>query len=124
TDHDADGRPVNHHGTDDQSVTDRAGQRPDGGPLAGIRVLEFGSLLAGPLCARLLGDFGADVIKIEAPAAPDPLRHWGQEPFHGRDLLWTIYARNKRCVTLDLRQAEGRALARDLASRSDVLVEN
>jgi succinyl-CoA---D-citramalate CoA-transferase len=105
-------------------VTDRGEDGPGGGPLAGIRVLEFGSLLAGPLCARLLGDFGADVIKIEAPGAPDPLRHWGQEPFHGRDLLWTIYARNKRCVTLDLRQEEGRALARALASRSDLVVEN
>jgi succinyl-CoA---D-citramalate CoA-transferase len=115
---------VTDHGGDGQRGADRGGDGPAGGPLAGIRVLEFGSLLAGPLCARLLGDFGADVIKIEAPTAPDPLRHWGQEPFHGRDLLWTIYARNKRCVTLDLRQEEGRALARELASRSDVLVEN
>ncbi|SRR5579884_2836285 len=102
----------------------QTGERTSDGPLAGIRVLEFGSLLAGPLCARLLGDFGADVIKIEAPGAGDPLRHWGQEPFDGRDLLWTIYARNKRCITVDLRQDEGRALVRGLARRSDILVEN
>lgn len=94
------------------------------GPLDGIRVLEFGSLLAGPLCGRILGDFGADVIKIESPGAGDPLRQWGQEPFHGRDLLWTIYARNKRCITIDLRHPEGQALVRDLARHSDILVEN
>src|SRR5262249_30272316 len=94
------GRRVTDHDPEGRLVPGRGGEGPAGGPLAGIRVLEFGSLLAGPLCARLLGDFGADVIKIEASAAPDPLRHWGQEPFHGRDLLWTIYARNKRCVTL------------------------
>lgn len=94
------------------------------GPLAGVRVLEFGSLLAGPLCARLLADFGADVIKIESPGAGDPLRQWGQEPFHGRDLLWTIYARNKRCITIDLRTEEGQHLVRDLARHSDILVEN
>jgi len=87
-------------------------------------VLEFGSLLAGPLCARILGDFGADVIKVESPGEGDPLRHWGQEPFAGRDLLWTVYARNKRCITLDLRQTEGQALARELAKRSDIVVEN
>jgi crotonobetainyl-CoA:carnitine CoA-transferase CaiB-like acyl-CoA transferase len=98
--------------------------RDAAGPLSGIRVLEFGSLLAGPLCARILGDFGADVIKVESPGAGDPLRQWGQEPFHGRDLLWTIYARNKRCITINLRQPEGQELARELARRSDILVEN
>lgn len=94
------------------------------GPLAGIRVLEFGSLLAGPLCARILGDFGADVIKVESPGSGDPLRQWGQEPFHGRDMLWTIYARNKRSITIDLRRPEGQALVRDLVRRGDILVEN
>jgi crotonobetainyl-CoA:carnitine CoA-transferase CaiB-like acyl-CoA transferase len=94
------------------------------GPLSGIRVLEFGSLLAGPLCARLLGDFGADVIKVESPSSSDPLRQWGLEPFHGRDLLWTIYARNKRCITIDLRQPEGQELVRELAKRCDIVVEN
>jgi crotonobetainyl-CoA:carnitine CoA-transferase CaiB-like acyl-CoA transferase len=107
-----------------RATSEEGGKRAGGGPLAGIRVLEFGSLLAGPLCARLLGDFGADVIKIEAPGAGDPLRQWGQQPFNGRDLLWTVYARNKRCITLDLRQEEGRALVRELAKRSDLLVEN
>jgi len=94
------------------------------GPLAGVRVLEFGSLLAGPLCARILADFGADVIKIESPGEGDPLRRWSQEPFHGRDLLWTIYARNKRCITINLRSPEGQQLVRDLARQSDILVEN
>jgi succinyl-CoA--D-citramalate CoA-transferase len=94
------------------------------GPLSGVRVLEFGSLLAGPLCARILGDFGADVIKVESPGDGDPLRHWGQEPFHGRDLLWTIYARNKRCITINLRTPEGQDLVRDLARHCDILVEN
>lgn len=93
-------------------------------PLTGIRVLELGSLLAGPLCARILGDFGADVIKIEAPGDGDPLRHWGLEPYHGRDLLWTIYGRNKRCITLNLRDPEGRCLVRRLAEQSDIVVEN
>src|SRR5215211_5322000 len=94
------------------------------GPLSGVRVLEFGSLLAGPLCARILGDFGADVIKVESPGDGDPLRHWGQEPFHGRDLLWTIYARNKRCVTINLRTPDGQQLVRDLARHCDIVVEN
>jgi succinyl-CoA--D-citramalate CoA-transferase len=94
------------------------------GPLKGIRVLEFGSLLAGPFCARVLADFGADVIKVESPGDGDPLRHWGLEPFRGRDLLWSIQARGKRCVTLNLRTPEGQQLARDLAARSDILVEN
>ena len=94
------------------------------GPLQGIRVLEFGSLLAGPLCARILGDFGADVVKVEAPGAGDPLRVWGQERFNDRDILWTIYARNKRCITVDLRNAEGQEIIRKLAAQSDILVEN
>jgi succinyl-CoA---D-citramalate CoA-transferase len=99
------------------------GHVPDG-PLTGIRVLEFGSLLAGPLCARILGDFGADVIKVESPGSGDPLRQWGKESYHGRDLLWTIYARNKRSITIDLRRPGGQELARKLAARSDILVEN
>jgi crotonobetainyl-CoA:carnitine CoA-transferase CaiB-like acyl-CoA transferase len=94
------------------------------GPLKGIRVLEFGSLLAGPLCARLLADFGADVVKVEAPGAGDPLRVWGQDRFNDRDILWTIYARNKRCITVDLRSAEGQDIIRRLAAQSDILVEN
>lgn len=97
----------------------------EGGALEGLRVLELGSLLAGPLCARILSDFGADVIKVEAPGAPDSLRHWGAEQLPtGRDALWTIYARNKRCITLNLRESEGQAIARELVRQCDVLVEN
>lgn len=97
---------------------------PRQGPLTGTRVVEMGSLIAGPLCGRLLGDFGADVIKVEPPNVGDPLRRWGSETVGGRDMLWTIYGRNKRSATLDLRQAQGRDLAKQLISKSDILVEN
>lgn len=98
--------------------------RPNEGALAGIRVIEFGSLLAGPLCSRILGDFGAEVIKIEVPGEGDPLRRWNSEPVQGRDLLWTIYARNKKCVAIDLRTAAGQSLVRQLVAKADVVVEN
>lgn len=95
-----------------------------GGPLRGFRVLEFGSLLAGPFCARLLADFGADVIKVESPGEGDPLRHWNLDSWQGRDLLWSIQARNKRCITLNLREPEGQQIARDLALQTDIVIEN
>ena len=75
--------------------------------LSGIRVLEFGSLLAGPLCGRILGDFGAEIIKVEAPDRGDLLREWGAEAIDGaRDALWTIYSRNKKCITRGGKQQE------------------
>ena len=79
---------------------------PSEGPLAGIRVIETGQLLAGPFCGQLLGDLGAEVIKIEPPAG-DPMRLWGREKPHGQSLWWPVVARNKRSVVLDLRTAEG-----------------
>lgn len=94
------------------------------GPLAGMLVLELGSLIAGPFAGRLLGDMGARVIKIEDPGRPDPLRTWGQGERDGRRHFWTVHARNKESVTLDLRSAEGAAIFRDLVARADVVVEN
>lgn len=94
------------------------------GALEGIRVIEFGSLLAGPLCSRILGDFGAEVIKVELPGEGDPLRRWNAELVGGRDLLWTIYGRNKKCVAIDLRLPEGQDLVRKLVAEADVVVEN
>ena len=94
------------------------------GALDGIRVVELGSLIAGPFGARLLGDMGADVVKVEAPNSPDPLRGWGQVEVDGHRFLWTVYARNKRAVTIDLRSDDGRDLFLDLVATADVVVEN
>lgn len=94
------------------------------GPLAGIRVLELGMLLAGPFTGRLLGDMGAEIIKVEPPGKPDPLREWGKARYKGRSLWWGVQSRNKKCVTLDLRTEKGQELLLELAKRSDVLVEN
>ncbi|MYR07626.1 CoA transferase [Gordonia sp. SID5947] len=91
------------------------------GALSGIRVLELGTLIAGPYCGRLLGDMGADVIKIEAPDRPDPLRDWGQG---GQKLFWRVHARNKRCISVDLRTDPGREIFLDLVRTADVVVES
>lgn len=93
-------------------------------PLAGLRVVEFGQLLAGPYVGTLLGDFGADVIKIEAPPDGDPMRDWGRLRHNDHSLWWSILARNKRSVTLNLRTERGQELARALADTADVIVEN
>lgn len=95
-----------------------------GGPLAGIRVIETGVLLAGPFCARLLADFGAEVIKIEPPNEGDPMRTTGQALFDGKSLWWPSISRNKKCVTLNLRVPEGQAILRQLMAEADVLIEN
>ncbi len=95
---------------------------PSNGPLAGIRVLEFGSLIAGPFAGQLLGDYGADVIKIEPPSG-DPCRRWGVL-HQGESLWWTGLARNKRSVVLDLHEEDDTAVARRLALTTDVIVEN
>jgi crotonobetainyl-CoA:carnitine CoA-transferase CaiB-like acyl-CoA transferase len=89
--------------------------------LKGLRVVEMGQLLAGPFCGQLLGDMGAEVIKIEAPGAGDPMRVWGQ----GEDKVnWEVIARNKKSVSINLRVPEGQALARKLIATADILVEN
>lgn len=93
------------------------------GPLAGIKVVELGSMIAGPFSATLLADFGAEVIKVEQPGAGDPMRQIG--PFaEGESLWWNVEARNKRSVTLDLHAAEGQELLRGLVGKVDVLIEN
>jgi len=94
------------------------------GPLADLRVVEMGQLIAGPFCGQLLGDFGAEVIKVESPGAGDPMRQWGREKPHGKSLWWPVIARNKKSVTCDLRTAEGQDLARRLVDRADIVVEN
>ena len=93
------------------------------GPLAGVRVLELGSFIAGPFAGQLLGDYGADVIKIEPPDGGDPMRRWGIVQ-DGESLWWPAIARNKRSVTIDLRDARGRALLPALAGRCDIVIEN
>ncbi len=95
---------------------------PDGA-LSDITVLETGQLIAGPFCGQMLGDFGATVIKAEDPNGGDPLRRWGRLR-DGKSLWWPTLARNKRSVTLNLRHPEGQALAREIAVRADVMIEN
>jgi len=92
-------------------------------PLSGLRVLEMGSLIAGPFAAKTLGDFGADVIKIEPPGVGDPLRSWRTEE-GVTSVWWHVQARNKKSVAIDLRQPEGQDLVRRLALEADVVIEN
>ena len=92
-------------------------------PLSGLRVLEMGSLIAGPFAAKTLGDFGADVIKIEPPGVGDPLRSWRTEE-GVTSVWWHVQARNKKSVAIDLRQPEGQDLVRRLAQEADVVIEN
>jgi formyl-CoA transferase len=94
------------------------------GPLADLRVIEVGTLIAGPFCGQLLGDLGAEVIKVEPPGAGDPMRGWGRAKTAGKSLWWPVLGRNKKAVTLDLRQSEGQELLRALAAKADFLVEN
>ncbi len=93
------------------------------GALQGVRVVEMGQLIAGPFCGKTLAEFGADVVKIEPPGSGDPLRQWRLIK-DGTSVWWQVQSRNKRSVALDLRQAEGQQLARDLIVQADVLVEN
>ena len=94
------------------------------GPLSNVRVIEMGQLLAGPYCGQLLADFGAEVIKIEAPGQGDPMREWGRDKGGGKSLWWPIVARNKKCITLNARDPEGQAVIKDLVAKSDILLEN
>src|SRR5258708_27774985 len=93
------------------------------GPLAGLKVLELGQLIAGPFAAKLFADFGAEVIKIEPPKTGDPLRQW-RLLHSGTSLWWYVQARNKKSVTIDLRSADGQEIARRLARHADIIVEN
>jgi crotonobetainyl-CoA:carnitine CoA-transferase CaiB-like acyl-CoA transferase len=97
---------------------------PQTAPLAGIRVLDLSRVLAGPLCTQVLGDLGADVVKVERPVEGDDTRHWGP-PFAGEDAAYFLSLnRNKRSIALDLQTGEGRDAVRRLAQGSDVLIEN
>jgi formyl-CoA transferase/succinyl-CoA--D-citramalate CoA-transferase len=94
-----------------------------GGPLKGVRVLEMGSFIAGPFAGQLLGDYGAEVIKLEPPGKGDPMRTWGVVR-DGKSLWWPAIARDKKSVCVDLRQVEGQQLVRDLVPHLDVILEN
>lgn len=91
--------------------------------MAGIKVLELGTLIAGPFCARMLAEFGADVIKIETPDGGDPIRQW-RVLKDGTSLWWSVQARNKKSLTLNLKDPRGRAIARQLALEADIIIEN
>ncbi len=93
------------------------------GPLAGLKVLELGQLIAGPFAAKTLADFGAEVIKVEAPGAGDPLRKWRLLK-DGTSVWWQVQSRNKRSLALDLKDAQAQDIVRQLARESDVLIEN
>ncbi len=91
------------------------------GPLTDIRLIEMGQLIAGPFCGQLMADMGADVIKVEPPNQGDPMRVWGRGDY---PLWWTVCSRNKRCVTANLREAEGQDLVRKLIASADMVLEN
>jgi len=94
------------------------------GPLSDLRVLELGTLLAGPFCGQLLGDMGAEVIKIEPPGQGDPMRAWGRQAAGEPSLWWPVVGRNKKAVTLDMRQPEGQALFKEMVKHTDFVLEN
>lgn len=94
------------------------------GPLKDLKVVEMGTLIAGPFCGQILGDFGADVVKIEDPKTGDPMRQWGRSLPKGLSPWWPVIGRNKRSVGLDLRTPEGREIAGKLIDQADVLIEN
>lgn len=97
---------------------------PRTGPLADIRVIEMGTMIAGPFCGQLLADQGAEVIKLEQPGSGDPMREWGREKPHGKALFWPVLARNKLSATLNAREPEGQALVKALVADADILLEN
>ncbi len=94
------------------------------GPLAGLKIVEMGQLLAGPFVGSRAADFGAEVIKVENPGAGDPMREWGHHRYEGLSLWWPTLARNKKSVTADLRTDEGRDFVRSLLTDADALIEN
>ncbi|OAE03554.1 formyl-CoA transferase [Arthrobacter sp. OY3WO11] len=94
------------------------------GPLSGVRVLELGSLIAGPFAGRQMSDFGAEVIKVESPDRPDPMREWGRARVNDHTLWWSVQSRGKKCVTMDLKVPRGRELFLELCKEADVILEN
>lgn len=97
---------------------------PPAGPLSDLKVVEMGTLIAGPFCGQILGDFGADVVKIEDPKTGDPMRQWGRSLPKGLSPWWPVIGRNKRSLALDLRTSEGREVAATLIDQADILIEN
>ncbi len=93
------------------------------GPLSGVKVIELGQLIAGPFCTRVLGEFGAEVIKVESPSGGDPLRQW-RKLYQGTSLWWLLQARNKQSVTVNLKSPDGQQIVRRLAAQADIVVEN
>lgn len=102
---------------------ERTEAKPKAGPLRGLRVLDAGNMIAGPLAATQLADFGADVIKIELPGVGDSMRHWSPMK-DGRSLWWKVIGRNKRLVTLALSKPRGQELFKQMVRDSDILLEN
>ncbi len=98
-------------------------RKPTTGPLAGIKVLELGTLIAGPFCSRMLAEFGAEVIKIESPDGGDPIRQW-RVLKDGTSLWWSVQSRNKKSVTLNMKDARAQEIARRLALDADIIIEN
>lgn len=94
------------------------------GPLSDLLVIEMGSLIAGPFCGQILGDFGAEVVKLEDPKVGDPMRQWGRTLPKGHSPWWPVIGRNKKSVGLDLRTPQGQAIARALIAQADVVIEN
>ena len=94
------------------------------GALDGIRVLELGQLIAGPFCGQLLADNGAEVLKVEPPQRGDAMREWGRADGNGKPIWWSVIARNKKSITLNLRLAEGQDILKRLVADADVLIEN
>lgn len=92
-------------------------------PLSGLKVIELGTLIAGPFASRICGEFGAEVIKIESPDGGDPLRKW-RKLYEGTSLWWFVQARNKKSLTLNLKHPDGLAILKQLLSEADILIEN
>ena len=92
-------------------------------PLSGVKVVELGTLIAGPFAARILAEFGAEVIKIESPDGGDPLRKW-RKLYQGTSLWWYLQSRNKKSVTVNLKQADGVDVVRKLVASADIVIEN
>jgi crotonobetainyl-CoA:carnitine CoA-transferase CaiB-like acyl-CoA transferase len=98
-------------------------EKQPAGPLAGIKVLELGTLIAGPFCARLMAEFGAEVIKVESPEGGDPIRQW-RVLKDGNSLWWSVQSRNKKSITLNMKDERAQAIARRLALEADIVIEN
>ncbi|WP_288255161.1 CaiB/BaiF CoA-transferase family protein [uncultured Hydrogenophaga sp.] len=107
----------------DTKTTSETSSTPRSGPLAGLKVVELGQLIAGPFAGKTLADFGADIVKIEPPGAGDPLRKWRLLK-DGTSVWWQVQSRSKKSLALDLRTPEGQDIVRRLAAESDVLIEN